>query len=217
MRVLFATTRGAGHFGPLAPFGHACARAGHDVLVAGPWSVAALAARAGLPFRAVGEAPREVLDAAFAPVWSRSASVEHVIRDLFAGLHARTALPGMLAAVEQWRPDVIVRETMEFASAVAADRLGVPQVRVGIHLDARSSTWRPGRSTCRPSGCSRGRCSRARRATTPAPTASAPTRSRPAGPSSYTSPSARRRPRPSTSRASTGAPSTRSPTSRSPC
>ena len=136
MRVLFATTRGAGHFGPLAPFAHACVRAGHDVIVAGPESTAVLAARAGLPLIAVGEAPRDVLDAAFAPVWSRSASVEHVVRDLFAGTHARAALAGMLAAVEQWRPDVIVRETMEFASAVAAARHGVPQVRVGIHLDS---------------------------------------------------------------------------------
>lgn len=136
MRVLFATTRGAGHFGPLAPFAHACVRTGHDVLVAGPHSAEALAARARLPFRAVAEAPADVLDAAFAPVWSRSASVEHVVRELFIGLHARTALPDMLAAVEAWQPDVIVRETMEFASAVAADRFGVPQVRVGIHLDS---------------------------------------------------------------------------------
>ena len=48
----------------------------------------------------------------------------------------RTALPDMLAAVDEWRPDVIVRETMEFASARRGRaRYGVPQVRVGIHLD----------------------------------------------------------------------------------
>ena len=59
-----------------------------------------------------------------------------MIRELFIGLDARAALPGMLAAVEDWRPDVIVRETCEFASCVAAERFGVPLVQVGIHLDA---------------------------------------------------------------------------------
>jgi UDP:flavonoid glycosyltransferase YjiC (YdhE family) len=134
MRVLFATTRGAGHFGPLVPFAHACRRAAHDVVVAGPPSVAPLVARAGLSFLPVPEAPADAVDAAFAPVWSQTATVDHVVRDLFIGLHARTALPGMLAAVAQWRPAVVVRETMEFASALAAERHGVPQVRVGIHL-----------------------------------------------------------------------------------
>jgi UDP:flavonoid glycosyltransferase YjiC (YdhE family) len=137
VRVLFATTRGAGHFGPLVPFAHACLRAGHEVLVAGPASVAALVARAGLLYRPVAEPPAATVDAAFAPVWRREASVEHVVRDLFIGLYARTAMADMLSAVDEWRPDLIVRETMEFASAVAAVRYDVPQARIGIHLDSR--------------------------------------------------------------------------------
>jgi UDP:flavonoid glycosyltransferase YjiC (YdhE family) len=136
VRVLFATTRGAGHFGPLAPFAQACAQAGHEVLVAGPPSVAALVSRARLRLRPVAEPSAATVDAAFAPVWRREASVEHVVRDLFVGLYARTAMADMLTAVDEWRPDVIVRETMEFASAVAAVRYDVPQVRVGIHLDS---------------------------------------------------------------------------------
>jgi UDP:flavonoid glycosyltransferase YjiC (YdhE family) len=134
VRVLFATTRGAGHLGPLVPFAHACRRAGHDVVVAGPPSVATLVARAGLSFLPVPEAPAATVDAAFAPVWSQTAAVDHVVQDLFVGLHARTALPGMLATVAEWRPDVVVRESMEFASALAAEEHGVPQVRVGVHL-----------------------------------------------------------------------------------
>jgi UDP:flavonoid glycosyltransferase YjiC (YdhE family) len=137
VRVLFATTRGAGHFGPLVPFAHACVRAGHEVLVAGPASTAVLAARAGLRFRPVAEAPADMVDAAFAPVWRREASTEHVVRDLFVGIYARTAMADMLTAVDEWRPDLIVRETMEFASAVAAVRYDVPQARIGVHLDSR--------------------------------------------------------------------------------
>jgi hypothetical protein len=134
MRVLFATTRGAGHFGPLVPFAFACRRAGHGVVVVGPPSVAPLVARAGLSFLPVPEAPAATVDAAFAPVWSQTAAVDHVVQNLFVGLHARTALPGMRSIVAEWRPDVIVRESMEFASALAAEEHGVPQVRVGVHL-----------------------------------------------------------------------------------
>ncbi len=137
MRVLFATTRGAGHFGPLVPFAQACRRAGHEVVVAGPRSVGGLVARAGLPLRAVPEAPADVIDAAFAPVWAHEATVQHVVQDLFVGIHARTALPGMLSIVAEWMPDVIVRETMEYASLLAADYYGVPQVRVGVHLTSQ--------------------------------------------------------------------------------
>jgi UDP:flavonoid glycosyltransferase YjiC (YdhE family) len=137
VRVLFATTRGAGHFGPLVPFAQACVRAGHEVLVAAPASAATLVARTGLRHRPVGEAPAEHVEDV---LWRRSTTPEEVIRDVFVGLHARTALPAMLETVAEWRPDVIVRESMELASVLAADRHGVPVVRVGIHLDSATDS-----------------------------------------------------------------------------
>jgi UDP:flavonoid glycosyltransferase YjiC (YdhE family) len=137
VRVLFASTRGAGHVGPLVPFAQACLRAGHEVLFAAPASAAKLVLRAGLPHRAVGEAPAELVEDV---LWSRSTSSEEVIRDVFVGLHARTALPEMIEAVADWRPDVVVRESMELASVLAADRYDVPVVRVGIHLDSATDS-----------------------------------------------------------------------------
>ena len=88
-----------------------------------------------------------------------------VIAELFVGLDARAALPGMLALTEEWRPDLIVRETCEFASAVAAEQFDVPLVDIGIHLDAgtdagplararrgRARRVRPARPAPRPAG-----------------------------------------------------------------
>ena len=97
MRILFATTRGAGHVGPLIPFARAAVAAGHDVLVAGPGSAAALVRRAGLSFAAVGEPPRAEVERAWAPVWSPATSpgMARVVQELFIGLHARAALPGI--------------------------------------------------------------------------------------------------------------------------
>ena len=138
MRILFATTRGAGHVGPLIPFARAAAAAGHDVLFAGPGSAGRLVRRAGFAFTAVAEPSRAEAERAWAPVWSKETTpgMAVVVRDLFIGLHARTAMPGMLDATVRFRPDVVVRETLEFSSALVAERLAIPQIRVGVHLDS---------------------------------------------------------------------------------
>src|SRR4051812_35634612 len=133
MRILLASTRGAGHIGPLVPFALACKRAGHDVLIAAPHSAWEHVARTRLPFAGVDDPPRSVLD----PIWQRVRAAEDpreadriVIEEAFAGAFARAAYPAMLALVRRWQPDVILRETCEFASALAAEAVGVPVLRV---------------------------------------------------------------------------------------
>ncbi|RKQ90710.1 MGT family glycosyltransferase [Solirubrobacter pauli] len=136
MRILFASTPGAGHVGPLLPFARAARAAGHEVLLA---AAGPAAQRTGLPVLTLPEAPGRAR--AWAPVFTADApGVVHVVQELFIGLDAAAALPGMLAAVEAFAPDVIVRETCEFASAVAAERFGVPVVQVGVHLDTATDT-----------------------------------------------------------------------------
>jgi UDP:flavonoid glycosyltransferase YjiC (YdhE family) len=136
VRILFASTRGPGHFRPLVPLMDACARAGHEVLAVGPPALAATLEHAGHPFR-LGAAPEEhELDA----VWSRvpSASAEEaerlVIGEIFARINVQAMLPGLRLAVYDWRPDLVVREPAEFASAIAGEDAGVPHVEVGIGL-----------------------------------------------------------------------------------
>jgi UDP:flavonoid glycosyltransferase YjiC (YdhE family) len=140
MRILFTTTRGAGHFGPLVLFARACIAAGHEVLVAGAPLAAALAERAKLPFRPLPEPVEDELAAIWAPVFSLPTEQqdEYVVREVFAGCHARAALPGTLAAIEEWGADLVVRESCEFSGAIAAERLGIPQATVGIFLSARN-------------------------------------------------------------------------------
>ncbi len=136
MRFLFASTRGAGHIGPLIPFAQACRRAGHEVLVVAPRSAWQHVARAKLPFAGVDDPSEETLG----PLWDRVRAAgpgeqDHiVVNEVFAGEFARAAMPGMLALIERWRPDVIVRETLEFASLVAADSLEVPEAHVSCFL-----------------------------------------------------------------------------------
>src|SRR4051812_45732376 len=138
MRIVFATTRGAGHLGPLIPVARACRRAGHEVLVAGHPDVAPHAERARMPFTAVAKPAAEpvaMLNASVAGLPPRE-RMEHAVRGLYAGSCARAALPGMLAAIEDFDADLVVRETCEFASCVAAERLDVPHVRAGMTLSS---------------------------------------------------------------------------------
>jgi UDP:flavonoid glycosyltransferase YjiC (YdhE family) len=136
MRVLLTSTPGAGHIGPLVPFARAIRRAGHDVLLAAPVSAQARVERAGLAYLSFGDPLRSDLD----PVWAKVAGVapdeanEIVIGEIFAGVRARAALPGIELAIDAWRPHVVLRESCEFAGAVAAEARGLPHARVGIGL-----------------------------------------------------------------------------------
>jgi hypothetical protein len=75
MRVLFASTRGAGHFNPLN-------------------------------------------------------------RRVFGRLNTTASLPRLREACGEWRPDVVVRESSEFGSAIAAELHEMPVARVGLGLAA---------------------------------------------------------------------------------
>jgi len=60
----------------------------------------------GEAFAAVGEPPPAYAERAWAPVWSPETSpgMAAVVQELFIGLHARRALPAMLALVRGWQP-----------------------------------------------------------------------------------------------------------------
>lgn len=136
VRVLFASTRGVGHFNPLVPFASAFLRLGHQVLVAGPPSLAVSVKSAGFDFWLFDEPAEHEL----AEVWERVPSLPPdeanaaVVREIFGRLDATAGLPRLREACDAWRPDVVVRESNEYGSAVAAELHGIPHARVAIGL-----------------------------------------------------------------------------------
>src|SRR4051812_48903601 len=122
MRVLLCTRGSSGHVTPLAAFGRACARAGHEVLVTAHRGLAANVERTGLPCAPLDDPPPE----AWMPLLPEVAQLpvteahERMIRDFFGRVDIDATLPGLRGLAESWRPDVIVRESWEFASTLVA-------------------------------------------------------------------------------------------------
>ena len=142
MRILITSNRGAGHIEPLTPFAQALLRAGDHVLMAAPEGARAHIERAGLPFFALPDPPDAERDAAMAdfPRLTNDEQGVIMLRDVFGDIYARASLPGVLRAVEELRPDVILREPTEFAGLLAAERRGVPHGRIGIWA-MEKNTW----------------------------------------------------------------------------
>ncbi|MFE2598633.1 glycosyltransferase [Streptomyces sp. NPDC059396] len=134
MRVLFASTEGSGHFNPLVPFIDACVARGDEVLVVGPPKLEARLGERGQPHRIGGEPPAAET-AAIMERFSRVSRKEAAVlidRELFGRLCTAAMLPALEEACRDWRPDLVLREPCEYASAVAAERAGVPHAQVAI-------------------------------------------------------------------------------------
>lgn len=136
MRILMATTSGWGRFGPMLPFGAACRRAGHEVMVAAPRSFAGAVARAGYRYWPCDDVADEDLAAIHERIRAATPEEGNRLTALIgADLAPRAILPRMVAAIDEWRPDVVLREAGEGGSLVAADLRGVPQVQVLVGLE----------------------------------------------------------------------------------
>ncbi|MBT8458807.1 MAG: glycosyltransferase family 1 protein [Boseongicola sp.] len=135
MRFLFTSIRGQGHTRPLLPFANAMQARGHDVLIASPEDTRPLAERAGIEFAPFDRMSDENIQAHWAgrQHLGDDEMVRFGIRDMFANRTARTALPKLRETIVSWKPDVVVRDSAEFAAFALSETLGIPHARVGVH------------------------------------------------------------------------------------
>jgi UDP:flavonoid glycosyltransferase YjiC (YdhE family) len=139
MRVLFTSLRNVGHFQPLVPLIEACVARGQEVAVSAPQDLQERVQKTGAHFLPFGHPGDEGLQ----PLWQQMREVPpsergpFVVNRIFAGACVRAALPGLLAHIETFRPDVIVREAMEYAGLLAGQRTLVPTVRVAISIETQ--------------------------------------------------------------------------------
>jgi UDP:flavonoid glycosyltransferase YjiC (YdhE family) len=133
MRILFTFIGGSGHFYPLVPVARAAQSAGHTVAVAGSGNMVPTIQAAGFTAFATSEPRPRSLPPRGAPL--EPVDPQHddqVLRDNFAGRGARRhagVLPGIIG---RWAPDVLVRDEVDFGTAVAAELLGIPCASVVV-------------------------------------------------------------------------------------
>jgi UDP:flavonoid glycosyltransferase YjiC (YdhE family) len=138
VRVLITTAPGYGHFHPLVPLARALVVAGHDVLVATAASLHPAVAAAGLPCAAAGaeraEFPAELRQRVQAARgdWKLNLSLAQSL--FFFGFRARRMAPDVLRLVDEYQPDVLLRDPVEYGGYIAAEVRGIPHVASGAGL-----------------------------------------------------------------------------------
>ena len=132
MRALFATQPGSGHVHPLLPFARALTEAGHEVAFAcadrfRPDVEAAgfTAFPAGIDWR--NDELSRFLPGAPPPGSARSAWINRWWRSEAA----RATTADLLALADRWRPDLFVRDPLEFGAPLTAELLGLPHAAAG--------------------------------------------------------------------------------------
>ena len=134
MRILVTTNKAISHFTPMLPFATGLKTRGHDVRVAALPELGEEIAKHGFE-QIVLTGPTDRERALFnerAKKVSPANAGKFFTSEFFMGLLARTMLPGLLDALQLWRPDLILRETTEFSGLIAAQKLGIRHARFEI-------------------------------------------------------------------------------------
>ena len=133
MKVMISTTPGRGHIHPVVPLARAFLDRGDEVRwVTGPEGCTSLE-RQGFSTTSVGLSERDGLaevnrrfpEIATLPPAERPAMM---FSKLFGAVRAPVALPGVVAAVEEWSPDLVICDASEFAGHIAAAKRAVPSI-----------------------------------------------------------------------------------------
>ena len=130
MRILFTFAGGNGHFEPLAPIARAAVAAGHTVAFAGQAALLPNVEAAG--FTAIATTGATFSDTPQrSPLLKLDAEREdRDLRDGFADRLARQRAASLLGVCNDWRPDLVVCDEVDFGSMVCAERLGLPYASV---------------------------------------------------------------------------------------
>ncbi|MCR9108703.1 glycosyltransferase [Marivita sp. XM-24bin2] len=122
------------HFMPLLPITQALKKTGHDVRVAAVSELGPEISKRGLDHLVMTQCSEQAFDDLKHRVQMvpREDTGKFFMSHFFMDLAPRSAIPGLLEELELWRPDLILRESTEFAGLIAAKRLNIRHVRFEI-------------------------------------------------------------------------------------
>jgi len=129
-KILFNIVPGSGHLNPIVPLARAVQARGHEVRVGTTSSFAPQVRAAGLEAVAVGPDWDGGDPTASNPDFLRQGPMEQL--RWVVGLTAIPTADGLVELAQQWRPDLIVRDSINFGAWAAGEELGIPVVLFGI-------------------------------------------------------------------------------------
>jgi UDP:flavonoid glycosyltransferase YjiC (YdhE family) len=130
MRVLFTSLPATGHFNSIMPTAIGTAAAGHEVAVCTTSAFAEEVTRAGLRHLPGGADSIRAL-APDAPPIGVPTRPPFIQQRVFAERAPQRLLPDLAAHVKAWQPELLVRESSEFAACLLAEKLGMPHASIG--------------------------------------------------------------------------------------
>jgi UDP:flavonoid glycosyltransferase YjiC (YdhE family) len=135
MRALFTVQPAIGHLHPLVPVARALESAGHDVAFCSSPSFRAQVERFGFDYFDAGldwTASDRATWGSFPPMPPPpDPSFPEFVVTVFADITTRAMVPDVLAIAQEWRPDVIVREVMEWSGCLVGELLDIPHASIG--------------------------------------------------------------------------------------
>jgi UDP:flavonoid glycosyltransferase YjiC (YdhE family) len=134
MRLLVGCWPAYGHLLPMLPLVRAAQRAGHDVVVSSGADLAPVLEGLGVPDHASGLTRAESY--ARLPDYTTISSLPPEEQAGFAarylfGAGAVDRARDLAAFVDQWRPDLVVHDTLELGSPTVAEARGIPHLTHG--------------------------------------------------------------------------------------
>ena len=133
MRCLFTVQPSTGHLNPLLPVAETLRDRGHEVAICSAASFRLEVARFGYEYFDAGLdwlTSDQSTWSAFGELPPPGPEFAAFAARMFADTTTAAMVPDLLAIAERWRPDLIVREGMEYGGCIAAECLGVPHASV---------------------------------------------------------------------------------------
>jgi UDP:flavonoid glycosyltransferase YjiC (YdhE family) len=135
VKALFTVQPAIGHLHPLVPVAQALQDAGHDVAFCSSPSFRAEVEAFGFDYFEAGLDWLTSDRSTWTPFPPMPAPPDPAFPEfvvtVFADITTRAMVPDVLAIAQEWRPDVIVREVMEWSGCIVGELLDIPHASVG--------------------------------------------------------------------------------------